>query len=112
MFHTKYSLKVSLFYVLLVLLAVFQFQDGYWTYLGICKYGISAEGNPLIYWLLNSVGIKIGLVLSKSIGLFFIWLIHFLGKRKIQSSIMVYLVLINIFYGWSAYRWYVVLFTE
>jgi hypothetical protein len=42
--------------IVLVVFLLSQLADGVLTYLGVKTFGIAAEGNPLLYWLMGSVG--------------------------------------------------------
>ena len=45
---------------------VLQIFDGILTYLGVKRFGIDGEGNPLIHMLMLNVGVVLALVLVKS----------------------------------------------
>ena len=98
-----------IFVLLCLLLVLFQFQDGYWTYLGVSRFGIDAEGNPLIKWLLVEFGVVFGLMLPKLLAFVFIWFIY-TAKTCFLNSTMIALVFVDLFYLWSAIRWYLILF--
>lgn len=42
-----------------------QVSDGVLTYIGVSTYGVSIEGNPLISWLMASMGQGAGLAMAK-----------------------------------------------
>src|ERR671910_490073 len=49
----------------LVLFLVAQASDGVLTYVGVSTFGHAVEGNPLIVWLMNSLGTGGGLATAK-----------------------------------------------
>jgi len=57
--------------VALVVFLLAQVTDGVLTYVGVRTFGISIEGNPLIAWLMGSLGNEAGLAFAKvTAGLF------------------------------------------
>ena len=51
--------------VALIAFLVAQACDGVLTYIGVMTFGVSAEGNPLIAWLMQSMGHGPGLATAK-----------------------------------------------
>ena len=51
--------------VAVVVFLLAQVLDGVLTYIGVSTYGITVEGNPLISWLMTSLGEGPGLATAK-----------------------------------------------
>ena len=51
--------------VAVVLFLLVQASDGVLTYVGVSAYGVAIEGNPLIAWLMASIGEGPGLATAK-----------------------------------------------
>jgi hypothetical protein len=46
-----------------------QLADGGLTYIGVSRWGIASEGNPLACWWMTHLGISLGLITMKSTAL-------------------------------------------
>jgi len=101
--------KQRIFFWLIWLLVVLQFQDGYFTYLGVNQFGILIEANPLIRYLLMQFGNPLGLIIPKAIGLFFIYIIYKSRKAHLSLSLAI-TVILNILYTYAFLSWCLVLF--
>ena len=66
--------------MLAAILAAFQFADGFLTYAGVSRWGIVAEGNPMIAFMMTEFGVITALSLSKGFSLFCIALLVYVGK--------------------------------
>lgn len=51
--------------VALVLFLIAQASDGVLTYVGVSAYGLEMEGNPLVAWLMQTLGAEAGLAAAK-----------------------------------------------
>jgi hypothetical protein len=51
--------------VALVVFLIAQVSDGVLTYIGVSTHGLSIEGNPLVAWLMSSMGEVPGLATAK-----------------------------------------------
>ena len=51
--------------VALVLFVLAQLSDGVLTYIGVRTFGLEIEGNPLIAWLMGTMGHEAGLAAAK-----------------------------------------------
>ena len=67
--------------MLAAVLAAFQFADGFLTYAGVSRWGIVAEGNPMIAYMMAEFGVVTALSLSKGFSLFCIALLVYVGKN-------------------------------
>jgi len=47
---------------LAAILIFLQFLDGLFTYIGVKRFGVEAEGNPIIKWLIETLGLECGLL--------------------------------------------------
>jgi len=65
-----------------VALCVCQILDGVLTYWGMCKFGINAEGNFLIHFLMNIMGVALALIAVK---LFSIYVVVFMCLRDLDQ---------------------------
>lgn len=59
-----------------------QVSDGVLTYIGVATYGLAAEGNPLIAWLMQSLGEGPGLATAKVTAGGFGIALHVAGVHK------------------------------
>ena len=98
----------------MILLILFQLQDGVCTYIGIVRFGETIEANPLIRFIISIFGSTVGLLIPKLIGLSFIYMLHRLYKHQVRRgerllTTMLGITLLNTLYAWSAVRWFSVL---
>jgi hypothetical protein len=104
-------MKLKFFRCLILLLILFQFQDAFCTYLGIRAYGLEIEGNPLIRFLIGLIGLKMGLIIPKVIGIILLSLVYKTSiNRKPGNVIFGMVVFLNLFYMWAAANWFGFLF--
>jgi hypothetical protein len=71
--------------VIVFLLA--QVSDGVLTYIGVATYGIAVEGNPLIAWLMTSLGEGPGLAAAKVTAGGFGIALHVAGVHKAVATL-------------------------
>ncbi len=73
-----------------------QVSDGVLTYIGVSTYGLAIEGNPLIAWLMDSLGQGPGLATAKiTAGVFGIAL-HVAGVHKAVATLAGFYVVVAI----------------
>jgi hypothetical protein len=101
--------------ILILIHIIFQILDGTFTYIGVSTYGLEIEGNPIIVYFMKIMGIEIGILFPKIIGILLILYISiFLIKYKYISYIEKLgfwsLILINLFYAWVVSVWAYFLF--
>ena len=65
-----------------ILLGSLQIFDGYFTSYGIKIWGIQAEGNAILRWLMHSVGADSALILVKSFTILLVVILTILAKRQ------------------------------
>ncbi len=88
--------------LLLFLLA--QASDGVLTYVGVSSFGVGIEGNPLIGWLMASMGTGLALTTAKLTAGIFGILLHL-------SSVHLAVALLTVFYVAAAVvPWVAILF--
>jgi uncharacterized membrane protein len=84
----------TLFWAICVCAA--QFLDGFLTYCGMTKFGIAAEGNALVRFLMDYMGVAEALITVK---LFSVYVVVFLCLRDVsQNFLRIAFKSISIFY--------------
>lgn len=68
--------------VALIVFLLVQALDGALTYVGVVTFGLAAEGNPLIAWLMNALGHGAGVAAAKLVAGLFGVLLHVSGVHK------------------------------
>jgi hypothetical protein len=80
--------------VIVFLLA--QASDGVLTYIGVATYGIEMEANPLITWLMTSMGEGAGLATAKvTAGLFGV-ILHLTGVHRAVAALAGFYIVVAI----------------
>lgn len=82
---------VALFVFLLA-----QALDGALTYVGVITYGIHMEGNPLIGWLMTSIGHGPALAAAKLAATFFGIALHISAVHKAVAVLALFYLLVAI----------------
>jgi len=105
-------LKLKTRYILLFLLQIF---DGWFTYLGVKKFGtIDIEGNPIVHYVMMHMGPTWGLLFIKSVACLLI-LFLFVETCKNKTYLKMYpkcldfLVFIYVVVVWT---WFEILFMQ
>ncbi len=95
--------------VAIFFLIIAQFLDGVLTYLGVTYFNTTeAEGNPLIKYLMNTIGIENSLILTKAITIFA--LIYLFKKIKYRDFITNFcLTCCLLVYSYAVFGWVFVL---
>lgn len=75
-------------YILASILSVFQILDGTFTHMGVSRYGVEAEGNPIIKYLIEKFGATNSLFVVKFLC---VVMIIFLCKKYVNSIEQVWL---------------------
>lgn len=73
-----------------------QVSDGVLTYIGVSMYGVSIEGNPLITWLMSSMGEGPGLATAKVTAGFFGMLLHLSAVHKAVALLAGFYIIVAI----------------
>jgi hypothetical protein len=74
----------------IVVFLLTQASDGVLTYLGVGLYGVRAEGNPLISWLIASVGPLPALATAKLVAGFFGVVLHVSAVHRAVAALAVF----------------------
>lgn len=77
--------KTYNFLILFLLNSILQLLDGLLTYIGVTLFGSEAEGNYLIRYLIETIGLELGLIIPKITA---IALIYFLYRQINKNSIV------------------------
>jgi len=104
-------MRLKICSILVSILILLQFFDGYFTYLGICSKGIIIEGNPIIRHFITLFGNFWGLVVPKVFGISLILFIYEAITRSLKPKIyhLALLTILNMFYIWAVYDWFIAL---
>jgi Domain of unknown function (DUF5658) len=73
-----------------------QVSDGVLTYIGVSTYGVAIEGNPLITWLMESMGHGPGLTAAKVTAGLFGMALHIAGVHKAVATLAGFYVVVAI----------------
>jgi hypothetical protein len=90
--------------IVIVAFLVAQVLDGLFTYLGVKTFGPAAEGNPLLFWLMNSVGEGPALAGAKLMAGTFGIALHLTAVHKVIA------VLTLVYIGAALVPWATILF--
>lgn len=80
--------------VIVFLLA--QASDGVLTYIGVATYGIEMEANPLITWLMTSMGEGAGLATAKVTAGVFGMILHLTGVHRAVAALAGFYIVVAI----------------
>ena len=76
--------------VALIVFLLAQASDGVLTYVGVSTYGLHVEGNPLIGWLMASIGEGPGLATAKLTAGFFGIALHLSSVHRAVALLAVF----------------------
>ena len=74
----------------LLLFLVAQASDGVLTYVGVSTYGVAIEGNPLIAWLMHTMGEGPALTMAKGAAAAFGIALHLSAVHKAVAVLAVF----------------------
>jgi hypothetical protein len=80
--------------VIVFLLA--QASDGVLTYIGVATYGVEMEANPLITWLMTSMGEGAGLATAKVTAGVFGMILHLTGVHRAVAALAGFYIIVAI----------------
>jgi hypothetical protein len=90
--------------VALLLFLVAQASDGVLTYVGVATYGVGIEGNPVIAWLMGTMGEGLALTTAKvTAGVFGIAL-HLSSVHKVVAALAAF------YFAVAVFPWLAILF--
>ena len=75
--------------------------DGVLTYVGVSLYGVTIEGNPLLGWLMGSVGHGVALVTAKAVAGALGIALHLAGVHRVVATLAAF-YLIAAVVPWTA----------
>lgn len=73
-----------------------QLSDGVLTYIGVTTYGLAIEGNPLIAWLMESIGEGAGLAAAKITAGIFGMALHMAGVHRAVATLAGFYLIVAI----------------
>jgi hypothetical protein len=82
--------------VAVVVFLLAQVSDGVLTYIGVSTYGLSIEGNPVISWLMASLGEGPGLAAAKVTAGFFGMALHLSAVHKAVAVLAGFYIVVAI----------------
>lgn len=92
--------------IVLVAFLLAQAFDGVLTYVGVTTYGVRMEGNPLLGWLMTTVGQGVALAAAKTTAGAFGIALHLTSVHRVVAILTAFYVAaavlpwIGILYGW------------
>jgi hypothetical protein len=82
--------------VALVVFLLAQAADGVLTYVGVRTYGLHMEGNPLLVWLMASMGQGLALAMAKSTAGVFGIALHLTSVHRVVALLALFYVAVAI----------------
>lgn len=82
--------------IALLLFLLAQASDGVLTYVGVSTYGVSIEGNPLITWLMQTMGEGLALTTVKAAAAFFGIALHLSSVHKAVAVLAAFYVAVAV----------------
>jgi hypothetical protein len=82
--------------IAVVVFLVAQASDGILTYIGVATYGIQMEANPLIVWLMTSMGEGPGLATAKVTAGTFGVILHLTGVHRAVAALAAFYIVVAI----------------
>jgi hypothetical protein len=82
--------------IAVVVFLIAQVSDGVLTYIGVSTFGLSIEGNPLIAWLMASMGEGPGLAAAKVTAGLFGLALHFSAVHKAVALLAAFYIVVAI----------------
>ncbi len=91
---------------IIIVFLVLQALDGIFTYLGLARFGQSAEGNPLIAWVIPVVGQGMAVASAKLVAASLGAILHVTGVHRVVAALTaLYLVVAVV--PWAALLFFV-----
>ena len=82
--------------IVVVVFLVAQACDGVFTYVGVSLYGVGIEGNPLLAWLMTSIGEGPALATAKVTASAFGIALHLTAVHRILAALSAFYVAVAI----------------
>lgn len=82
--------------VVVIAFLIAQACDGVFTYVGVSLYGTAAEGNPLLAWLMESMGHGPALATAKGMAGAFGIALHLSAVHRVLAALVVFYVAVAV----------------
>jgi len=82
--------------VVVVVFLVAQACDGVFTYVGVSLYGVGIEGNPLLAWLMTSIGEGPALAAAKVLAGAFGIALHLTAVHRVLAALSAFYVAVAV----------------
>ena len=82
--------------VVVTVFLIVQACDGVFTYVGVSMYGMRAEANPLLAWLMSALGCAAGVATAKAIAGGFGIALHLVAVHRVVAALAVFYVAVAI----------------
>jgi len=73
--------------VVVIAFLIAQACDGVFTYVGVATYGVGAEGNPLLAWLMSAFGYGAGVAAAKAAAGAFGIALHMVAVHRVLAAL-------------------------
>jgi hypothetical protein len=70
--------------------------DGVLTYVGVATYGMRAEGNPLLGWLMAALGCAAGVAAAKAAAGAFGIALHLVSVHRVVAALAVFYIVVAV----------------
>jgi len=70
--------------------------DGIFTYIGVASYGSRAEANPLMLWLMNSLGSAAGVAAAKTAAGAFGIALHLVSVHRVVALLAAFYLVVAV----------------
>lgn len=97
--------KILITCIGLFILYIFQLLDIVLTYFGLHIYGVEAEGNPLVKYIIYNTNILVGLLLIKIPAILLIFYILKYLEKLYTNRLFYFVILLNLIYFISTLMW-------
>ena len=82
--------------IVVIVFLVAQACDGVLTYIGVSQYGLSIEGNPLLGWLMGTVGQGLALTATKMTAGAFGIALHLAAVHRVVAALTGFYLLVAV----------------
>lgn len=89
---------------MLLAFVIVQTLDGAFTYMGVTTFGSTIEANPVVAWYIGSMGVAVGLVGIKTVGLLCAATLHYC-HRHWTLGLLTMLYLLAAVLPWTRLLW-------
>ena len=76
--------------VVVIVFLIAQACDGVFTYVGVSTYGMRAEANPLLAWLMAALGCAAGVAAAKAVAGGFGIALHLVAVHRVLAALAVF----------------------